>query len=521
MYSIVLFFYYEKSQESAILQAQLEAEDLLRNIKATKMFYNEKSIAKFRTLYKNVNLNEKKISPELYSCTYATKQINTYYNELRANKNLPTIDISYVAKNPKNINNQPFGEESKLLNDFNKGTLASYKKIIDTKKGKYLYFAQPVEKIKERCLTCHGKPQNAPKILIEKYGYAQGFYHKIGETSAFIKILIPLETYLERTNKLFWTIGFTSFIIILLVIILVKLSVEKNKQQSNQFQKVLDTLDEIIILKSNTKVHAVSKSFLNFFGMKNFKQFTKHHNCISDAFIKGDNFIDINLNEDANKFIKKLKKTEKSKRIVQMKNKDGELHILSIKIDKLEENEDLYVIILSDITKLQQRTEKFKKRANIDALTQVFSRQKFNSLYEVEFSRSIRYINPLTILFIDIDHFKEINDTYGHDIGDLSLKTFASIISNNIRKNDVFARWGGEEFILMLPQTDVNDGYKLAEKIRKAIFTHNFEGINTLTCSIGLSMLNKGDNSEIIIKRADTALYKAKNGGRNRTIIEI
>jgi diguanylate cyclase (GGDEF)-like protein len=80
---------------------------------------------------------------------------------------------------------------------------------------------------------------------------------------------------------------------------------------------------------------------------------------------------------------------------------------------------------------------------------------------------------------------------------------------------------GGEEFILMLPQTDVNDGYKLAEKIRKAIFTHNFEGINTLTCSIGLSMLNKGDNSEIIIKRADTALYKAKNGGRNRTIIEI
>lgn len=204
-----------------------------------------------------------------------------------------------------------------------------------------------------------------------------------------------------------------------------------------------------------------------------------------------------------------------------MSNHDDKIYTFSIKIDKLEDDENLYVIAFSDITKLQQRVDKFEKRANIDSLTEIFSRQKFDQLYQLEFARSIRYFNSLTVLFVDIDHFKEVNDTYGHDIGDLTLKAFTQIISKNIREYDIFARWGGEEFILMLPQTNVNDGYKLAEKIRLAIQAHTFENVEKVTCSIGLSMLNKGDSHQKLIKRADTALYKAKNGGRNRTIIEI
>jgi len=101
------------------------------------------------------------------------------------------------------------------------------------------------------------------------------------------------------------------------------------------------------------------------------------------------------------------------------------------------------------------------------------------------------------------------------------LKSFAKLIASNIREFDVFARWGGEEFILMLPQTNINDGYKLAEKIRTSIASYQFEKIGHLTCSIGLSMLNKGDTRKILIKRADNALYKAKTTGRNKTIIEI
>jgi diguanylate cyclase (GGDEF)-like protein len=260
---------------------------------------------------------------------------------------------------------------------------------------------------------------------------------------------------------------------------------------------------------------------LKFFGIKNLTKFKKQTQCLSDHFIKEEGCLDIDLTNIDDKLIKKIKNTSQTKRVVKIANHKGIVHTLTIKIDNLEESEGLHVIVLSDITKLQMRAEKFEKRANIDALTEAYSRAKFDNLLHSEFSRSTRYLNPLTILFLDIDHFKQVNDTYGHDVGDMVLKTFAKIISSNIREFDVFARWGGEEFILMLPQTNINDGYKLAEKLRNSISSHRFDKINKITCSIGISMLNKGDTKKDLIKRADNALYKAKTNGRNRTIIEI
>ena len=519
--SIILFFYYEKSQQSAIHQAQLRTEDLLRNVKASKMFFKNKQQSKIREYHTNGLLKNDEFSPELYSCTYATKQINIFYNELRTNANLPIINISFAALDPKNIENRATIKERKLLNEFNKNTISSYKKIIEIKENKYLYYAKPIDRTKKSCLQCHGNPLNAPKIIIEKYGENQGFYSKEGEIRAFIKVIMPLNNYIKDAQKLFILIATSILLLLLLIFILTKSIVRKNKKTSKQLQKVINTLDDLIIVRSNIKIHAVNKSFLKFFGVKDSKSFSQKYSCENSIFIKGENFIDIDLNQNLTKIIEKINSTEKTKRIVQIRNKAEEIHTLSIKIDKLEENEDLYLIVLSDITKLQQRAEKFKKRANIDPLTGTFSRQKFNALYESEFARSIRYFNPLTVLFLDIDHFKEVNDTYGHDIGDLTLKEFSKIISTRTREYDIFARWGGEEFILMLPQTNINDGYKLAEKIRMSILSHKFEKLDNLTCSIGLSMLKKGDSKEEIIKRADSALYKAKNGGRNRTIIEI
>lgn len=521
IYSIVLFFYYDISQTSAINQAQIRTQDFIRQIEASKIFFNDEQKSQIKKLAIASKLDENKFLPELYSCTYASVQINNYYNKLRAEKNLPLIKVSFSAKNPRNVENQAFNEELELLEKFNSKELKSYSKVIQTKNGQYLYFAKPTNQMKASCLECHGKPEDAPKALVKKYGDKQGFNHNKGEIRAFVKVLMPLDKYLGEAKKLFWTIAISTFTILMSIIVLVRIFVSKNRKESKKFQTVIDNLDEMILVKSNYDIHSINKSFLKFFGITNADEFKTKQKCLSQYFISADGYLDLDLSKIDDTLIEKIKNTEKTKRVVQIANHKGEIHTLTIKIDKLEDDDNLHVIVLSDITALQKRSEKFEKRANIDSLTGAYSRAKFDYLFHSEFARSIRYFNPLTILFIDIDNFKIVNDTYGHDIGDEVLKKFANLISTNSRELDVFARWGGEEFILMLPQTNINDGYKLAEKIRNIIALHKFDQIETLTCSIGLSMLNKGDNHESIIKRADNALYKAKSTGRNRTIIEF
>ena len=132
-----------------------------------------------------------------------------------------------------------------------------------------------------------------------------------------------------------------------------------------------------------------------------------------------------------------------------------------------------------------------------------------------EILKAKRYNTPLSIIYFDIDHFKQINDTYGHKKGDFILKEVSKIILQNIRKTDIFGRWGGEEFIIILPFTDLENALILAEKLRKKIEEHDFDGIN-ITISFGVTELKIDDNADTLINRADEALYKAKNKGRNR-----
>ena len=117
---------------------------------------------------------------------------------------------------------------------------------------------------------------------------------------------------------------------------------------------------------------------------------------------------------------------------------------------------------------------------------------------------------------IDIDHFKSVNDTYGHDVGDDVLKTLANIVQENIRKIDIFARWGGEEFLILSPGTDLEDVQILAEKLRLAVEHATFPKVNHITISLGISTFGKGDTFTEIFKRADQGLYYAKEHGRNQ-----
>ncbi len=201
---------------------------------------------------------------------------------------------------------------------------------------------------------------------------------------------------------------------------------------------------------------------------------------------------------------------------VKNKSKSGTEHwVDSIVSPFFNENEDIvyYTAIYHDITD-KKRIEEFSK---IDPLTKTYNRGHFDTIYEKEFTHK-RQDRDLTFIILDIDHFKNVNDTYGHKIGDIILIEFADKIKDTIRAEDMLFRIGGEEFVLLLPHTNIENGIKTAEKIRKAIEDNDFTSVGKITCTIGVAQMTQDDTKASLYERADKNLYKAKKEGRNRVI---
>jgi len=171
---------------------------------------------------------------------------------------------------------------------------------------------------------------------------------------------------------------------------------------------------------------------------------------------------------------------------------------------------------------IQEEKERFENASKHDALTGLSNRRDIMEKIEEEQERSVRSDKPFTLIMCDIDHFKRINDDFGHDSGDYVLKMIAHLLKDQVRGIDCSSRWGGEEFLIMLVETDLDGGQNVAERIRKriekSVFTYKDTKI-PVTMTFGLSMYQgTGDDIEACIKRADNALYEGKNQGRNRVV---
>lgn len=164
------------------------------------------------------------------------------------------------------------------------------------------------------------------------------------------------------------------------------------------------------------------------------------------------------------------------------------------------------------------RTKQLEKLASIDDLTQIYNRRKFFELVECELGRTSRYQRPLSIIMIDIDYFKNINDQFGHQAGDLTLQILSKLISDTIRTTDIFGRVGGEEFALALPETTKNAARDFAERIRLCVEKENFPSVEKITLSLGVTQFNTEDTKDSVFNRADIALYGAKEAGRNKVV---
>lgn len=174
----------------------------------------------------------------------------------------------------------------------------------------------------------------------------------------------------------------------------------------------------------------------------------------------------------------------------------------------------LYIFALR--RQVAARTRELLKISQTDMLTGLYNRRQIDTILHQEFERFKRYKQPLTLILVDIDNFKKINDIFGHTVGDEVLISFAEIISSSTRNTDFIGRWGGEEFIVICPQTTSCAGVIIAEKLRSCIETSEFNTIGSCTASFGVTEINEDDDFISIFNRCDTALYRSKNDGRNR-----
>ena len=293
----------------------------------------------------------------------------------------------------------------------------------------------------------------------------------------------------------------------------------KIEQEINKIKSILDAQDNIIIVTNKEQITNVNKKFLDFFGVDNFDEFISTRKNIFDFFEEEFGFItkeQINKQESWVKYIKELHEID---RIVKIKGISEEEKIFAINVDYYDNKDDYYVFSLTDITKLKEKSNLLEYQASHDKLTGLFNRNRFDEIYSKEIKRARRYNNDLSIIIFDIDNFKTVNDTYGHQIGDEVLKEMAQIVTTHVREQDITVRWGGEEFLILLPQTNIDGAISVANKIKTAINEHIFTSNSlAITGSFGVTELLEEDNENDFILRGDKLLYEAKKTGKNKVI---
>jgi len=192
---------------------------------------------------------------------------------------------------------------------------------------------------------------------------------------------------------------------------------------------------------------------------------------------------------------------EKDERIVS--------HVLELE-EKIEEN-----------LALKDREKKLYDKATKDFLTGLFNREKFEEHLDYMIVHSFRNEKKIALVMLDIDFFKKVNDTFGHLVGDATLKKIATLLKENLRKNDICARWGGEEFMIALEVDSLESAVEITQKMRVVIASHKMDVVSKVTCSFGITLIKEDEDKKSAFLRADEALYSAKENGRNRVEVKI
>lgn len=306
---------------------------------------------------------------------------------------------------------------------------------------------------------------------------------------------------------------------------------DKHSNLLSEYKKAVDLSN--IVSKTNPKglITYANDKFCEISGYKREELIGKAHNLIRHPSMPSSVF-------------KELWDTIKNKKtwqgLITNLRKDGRSYVVhSTIVPILDIDGDIveFIAIRNDVTEFENTKEQLgtlnkamkhkvdelysmaqtlEQQASIDILTGIFNRMKFEEYFDLEVQKAKMHRNPLSIILLDIDDFKKVNDTFGHNEGDEVIKSISNLLTKNVRGTDTLSRWGGEEFVILLPSTSLEQAKIVANNLRKIIFDHDFNILQQkISCSFGVAIYNPEDTKEKLFKRVDKILYKAKNSGKN------
>ncbi len=289
------------------------------------------------------------------------------------------------------------------------------------------------------------------------------------------------------------------------------------KKEKQFLLEVMDLQDNIIIITDGLQIESANQSLLDFFNFKTLEEFKKAHKCICFAFIHSKGYFHLGLLQKDELWIEYILNQQNQDTMVLMKNaKTQKTESFKVSVNYFS-SKKRYIATFSNITNIALKNKIDKHNATHDNLTGIYNRHKLNDLLQSHFS-PMREVEVQSFAFImfDIDHFKKINDTYGHLVGDRVLKQLTRTIQENVRGNDIFIRWGGDEFILVIEKVTAEQATKVTKHLCHTIEQETYDKVGQLTCSFGVSLYRNGDTLSQMISRVDKAMYDAKNNGRNQ-----
>lgn len=288
-----------------------------------------------------------------------------------------------------------------------------------------------------------------------------------------------------------------------------KESLEKSNAELKEFMRIIDKYIITSTTDRTGKIIRASQAFSDITGYSKEELIGKRHNLIRHPDMPQELY-------------KKLWQTINSGKVWQgeIKNqrKDGSYYWVDSTISPVfdqDGNIKEFTSIRQDITD----KKKVEELSITDQLTRLHNRHKIDQVFQDEIQRAQRYKSPFSVILFDIDHFKHTNDNFGHDVGDIVLQKFAEILKETVRQTDFTGRWGGEEFIILAPETSEEQALILAEKVRAAIEAFDFCIVGHKTASFGVSTFSAEDSQNTLLKKADEALYNSKRNGRNQVSV--
>ena len=330
-----------------------------------------------------------------------------------------------------------------------------------------------------------------------------------------------IKTEVQSTNRM--RLIFLILFLILGYVIYKQIQIkEEIVLEQKLLDDVLNSTDDIMFVTDFKLVSFANRKFKDFFNVMNLNEFNENtKNNLLSIFLKADGFLHLGLLEKNQNIIDFMESINEEDRIVKILDKSINPKSFVISITKTNHSlSGEYLVTLNDITLMKEKEAVIQKKAYTDSLTKVYNRTKFDEISKKEFDRNIRYKRDLSIAILDIDNFKKFNDNYGHLVGDEVLVMLAKHLNDSVRSIDTFARWGGEEFVILFPETKKEEAKIICEKIRVSLAQLSHHSAGSITVSFGVTQYEDNDTVDGMFKRCDEALYEAKENGRNMVCVK-